>query len=248
MTPLLSLQNISMTFDGFQALTDVSFAVEQGTISAVIGPNGAGKTTLFNIISGAHPPTVGEVSFAGRSITRAAVTDRVRMGMLRSFQRTSVFPELTVLQNVVSALMVREGRAWSALARLGSEHDAAAEALLRPVGLLPKRDVEARALSHGDQKVLDLVLALALEPKLLLLDEPTAGMSSEDTRRTIDLIEALVRDRAVTLLFTEHDMEVVFRIASRIVVLHHGEVIAHGLPADVRKDPQVRRVYLGERQ
>jgi branched-chain amino acid transport system ATP-binding protein len=247
MTSLLTLTDVSMVFDGFQALKGVSFDIPTRSITAIIGPNGAGKTTLFNVITGLHPPTRGQVKLRGTDSRRAKAHDLARQGMQRSFQRTSVFPELSVRDNVAAALLVRAGEVWSLWRKPDPKHAAAADELLALMDLGNRAEEQARNLSHGEQKVLDLALALALDPEILLLDEPTAGMASEDTRRTIALIERLYRSKSFTILFTEHDMEVVFQIAERILVLHHGEIIADGAPQDVRRDPHVKRVYLGER-
>jgi branched-chain amino acid transport system ATP-binding protein len=245
---LLDVRDLRKSFDGFQALSGVSFNVPRGSISAIIGPNGAGKTTLFNLITGHLRPDAGSVSFKGREVTGIAPHDLCRLGMGRSFQRTNVFPRLTVFQNVQAAFLCHRGRGWNLLAPVGRFYRDETEALLVSVGLLDKAGEVAGFLSHGNQKQLELGITLALEPEILLLDEPTAGMSAQETRESIRLIERIARERGLTLLFTEHDMEVVFAIAHRITVLHQGEVIADGAPEEVRRHPEVRRVYLGERR
>jgi len=245
---LLEVRDLRKSFDGFLALSGVSFSVLPGSISAIIGPNGAGKTTLFNLITGHLRPDSGSVSFKGREITGIAPHDLCRLGMGRSFQRTNIFPRLTVFQNIQAAFLCHRGRGWNLLARVDRLYRDETEALLVSVGLLDKAGEVAGFLSHGNQKQLELGITLALEPEILLLDEPTAGMSAQETRESIRLIERIARERGLTLLFTEHDMEVVFAIAHRITVLHQGEVIADGTPEEVRAHPEVRRVYLGERR
>jgi len=245
---VLELRGLTKSFDGFRAVDGVGFGVPRGSISAVIGPNGAGKTTLFNLITGHLRPDAGMVRFNGRDVTGIAPHDLCRLGMGRSFQRTNVFPRLTVFENVQAAYLCHRGRGWSFFSRVGRLYREETDELLAAVGLRDRAGEVAGLLSHGGQKQLELAIALALEPEILLLDEPTAGMSATETREAIALIERLARSRNLTLLFTEHDMDVVFRIAQRITVLHQGRVIADGAPNEVRRDTEVRRVYLGERR
>ena len=245
---MLDVRDLKKSFDGFQAVSGVSFSVPRGSISAIIGPNGAGKTTLFNLITGHLRPDSGSVSFKGQEVTGIAPHDLCRLGMGRSFQRTNIFPRLTVFQNIQAAYLCHRGRGWNLLASVDRLYRDETKALLDSVGLLDKAGEVAGFLSHGNQKQLELGITLALEPEILLLDEPTAGMSAQETRESIRLIERIGRERGLTLLFTEHDMEVVFAIAHRITVLHQGQVIADGTPEEVRRHPEVRRVYLGERR
>ncbi|HYB44503.1 MAG TPA: ATP-binding cassette domain-containing protein, partial [Candidatus Methylomirabilis sp.] len=210
------------------------------------GPNGAGKTTLFNLITGHLAPDSGRVLFKDRDITGIAPHDLCRLGMGRSFQRTNIFPRLTVFQNIQAAFLSHRLRGWNLYTPVERLYRRETLDLLESVGLRDKAGEVAGFLSHGNQKQLELGLALALEPELLLLDEPTAGMSATETRESIRLIERIARERGLTLLFTEHDMEVVFSISQRITVLHQGRVIAAGTPDEVRRDDEVRRVYLGE--
>jgi branched-chain amino acid transport system ATP-binding protein len=245
---VLEVQGLRKAFAGFQAVSGVSFRVPRGSISAIIGPNGAGKTTLFNLITGHLRPDAGSVRLKEREVTGIAPHDLCRLGMGRSFQRTNIFPRLTVYENIQAAYLSHRGRGWNLFTSVGRLYREETEALLESVGLLDKADEVAGFLSHGNQKQIELGIALALEPEILLLDEPTAGMSAQETRESIQLIERIGRERGLTLLFTEHDMEVVFAIAHRITVLHQGQVIAEGSPEEVRRHPDVRRVYLGERR
>ncbi len=243
---MLEVRDLKKSFDGFVAVGGVSFTVPMGSISAIIGPNGAGKTTLFNLITGHIVPDTGRVIWKERDVTGIAPHDLCRLGMGRSFQRTNIFPRLTVYENIQAAYLSHRGRGWNLLTPVENLYRDESLALLASVGLLDKAEEVSGFLSHGNQKQLELGLALALEPEILLLDEPTAGMSATETRESIHLIERIARERRLTLLFTEHDMEVVFSISQRITVLHQGRVIADGTPDEVRRDPEVRRVYLGE--
>ena len=243
---MLDVRDVHKSFDGFQAVAGVSFTVPRSSISAIIGPNGAGKTTLFNLITGHLVPDGGRVVFKERDVTGIAPHDLCRLGMGRSFQRTNIFPRLTVYENIQAAFVSHRGRGWNLFTPVERLYRPETEALLEAVGLLDKAAEISGFLSHGNQKQLELGIALALEPEILLLDEPTAGMSAAETRESIRLIERIAAERGLTLLFTEHDMAVVFSIAHRVTVLHQGRVIADGAPADVRRDPEVRRVYLGE--
>ena len=245
---MLEARELTKSFGGFIALSRVSFTVPQGSISAIIGPNGAGKTTLFNVLTGHLAPNEGRVVFKGQDVTGTAPHDLCRLGVGRSFQRTNIFPKLTVFENVQAAFVSHRRRGWNMATPVERLYRAETEEILAAVGLLDRAGEMSVYLSHGGQKQLELGVALALEPELLLLDEPTAGMSVTETRESIALIERLARERNLTLLFTEHDMEVVFGIARRITVLHQGRVIADGEPDEVRRDPDVRRVYLGAKR
>jgi len=243
---VLEVRGLCKSFAGFRAVSDVDLAVAEGEIAAVIGPNGAGKSTLFNLITGHLRPTAGSVFVNGRDITGVAPHKICGMGLGRSFQRTNIFPKLTVLENVRSALLAHRGQGpnfWSRAKALCADE---AESLLASIGLSAQMHAVAGTLSYGNQKQLELGIALASDPKILLLDEPTAGMSASETHETMALIARIARERHLTLLFTEHDMAVVFSIAQRIAVMHQGRLIAHGDPTEVRADAQVRRVYLGD--
>ena len=242
---MLELSGLSKSFAGFRAVSDVSLTVATRQIAAVIGPNGAGKSTLFNLITGHLPADSGTVTLDGRDITGVPPYRLCRMGIGRSFQRTNIFPKLTVFENLQAAFLVHRGRGlnfWSVAESFYRDDTAT---LIQSVGLAGQENTIAGTLSYGNQKQLELGLALASDPQLLLLDEPTAGMSANETHETIRLLRRIAEERSLTLLFTEHDMEVVFEIAETITVLHQGQVIAAGRPDEVRNDPEVRRVYLG---
>lgn len=241
---MLRIEGLSVTFGGLQAVQDVSLSVETDERVAIIGPNGAGKSTLFNLISGALRPDAGRVIFDGRDITRLPAHQRPRMGLARSFQRSSIFPTLTVYENALAAVMICERRALDIYRSVLPE--SAADEALHAVGLLEQRHQVAGTLALGDQKRLELALVLALRPRLMLLDEPTAGMSPEETAATVALVQRLAQERGISLLFTEHDMSVVFGIAQRILVLSQGRVIAQGTPQAIRTNPDVQRLYLGD--
>jgi branched-chain amino acid transport system ATP-binding protein len=243
---VLDVRNVRKSFGGFTAVDGASIRVAERQIVAIIGPNGAGKSTFFNLVTGHLRADEGEVMFGGRAITGAAPHDIVRLGIGRSFQRINIFPKLTVFQNVQAAIIAHKRfgpRLWGRSADLFHDETMA---LLESIGLARIAGETSAQLSYGAQKQIELGIALASEPKLLLLDEPTAGMSAGETRDAIALIERIVSERGLSLLFTEHDMEVVFQIAQRIGVLHQGRLIAEGTPAEVRGDPEVRRIYLGE--
>jgi branched-chain amino acid transport system ATP-binding protein len=243
---MLEVRGLSKSFAGYRAVSDVDLSVAAGEIAAVIGPNGAGKSTLFNLITGHLQPTAGHVFVNGRDVTGVAPYKICSMGLGRSFQRTNIFPKLTVLENVRAALLAHRGQGPNLWSRAKTLCYSEAEALLTSIGLAKQARATAGTLSYGNQKQLELGIALASDPRILLLDEPTAGMSASETHETIALIERIARERRLTLLFTEHDMAVVFSIAHRVAVLHQGRVIAHGDPAAVRADAHVRRVYLGD--
>jgi len=246
MSTMLQIDGLWKSFAGFVATRDVSLDLAAGETHAVIGPNGAGKTTFFNLITGHLRPDKGQVAFEGRDLTGRAPEKIVRLGIARSFQRINIYPRLTVFENVQVALIAHEGQQWNLWRPGRSLHRTETAELLELVGLAGEAQETAGELSYGKQKQLELAIALASKPRLLLLDEPTAGMSPQETHTTIALVRDIVKARGLTLLFTEHDMSVVFGIAERISVLHHGEIIASGAPDAVRNDPEVKRVYLGE--
>jgi branched-chain amino acid transport system ATP-binding protein len=244
---MLDVRELTKSFAGFVAVDGVSLAVETRQIAAVIGPNGAGKSTFFNLITGHLRPDGGQVLLDGRDITGTPPHRICRMGIGRSFQRTNIFPRLSVFENVQAALLAHRGRGRDFWSRSETFYRDEAAALLQSIGLGPQAAAVAGTLSYGNQKQLELGIALASEPSVLLLDEPTAGMSASETQDTMRLLEHIAEERGLTLIFTEHDMEVVFAIAEKIAVFYQGRVLAEGTPAEVRGDPDVRRVYLGER-
>jgi ABC-type branched-subunit amino acid transport system ATPase component len=230
-------------FGGIKALAGVSVKVAEGERRAIIGPNGAGKTTLFNVLTGELEPTAGEVRLAGENVTGRRPHELARRGVARMYQRNELFDPLSARDNVAIAVAAAAGPYRPFRSPPASELVAADE-LLERVGLGARAATPARALSHGERRQLELAVALARRPRLLLLDEPTAGMSPAETARITELIASL--DRSLTLVIVEHDMDVVFRLAERITVLHEGRVIAEGTPAQVRGDTLVNEVYLGK--
>ena len=243
---MLETRDLHMSFGGFQAIKAVDFTLDEGTRHAVIGPNGAGKTTFFNLITGHLVPTAGSVTYKGRSITGMAPHKIVKLGIARSFQRINIYPRMTVFENVQVALIAHDNRNFSMFRLAENLNRNETNELLDLVGLHDQAGEIAGELAYGRQKQLELAISLAANPDVLLLDEPTAGMSPSETADSIKLIDEIARSRGLTLLFTEHDMGVVFGIADRITVLHHGEIIASGAPDEVRNNPEVRSVYLGE--
>jgi branched-chain amino acid transport system ATP-binding protein len=244
--PVVVLRTFDLTksFRGLAVLQGVDLEVVGGTIHAVIGPNGAGKTTLFNILSGAIRPTSGRVELRGRDVTFLAPHELAGLGLSRSFQITSVFPALTVEENLAVAAMAGHPR-QSGILRRPRWTDEVAErisALMDQLGLASLRHLEAGVLSHGDQRRLDLGLTLASDPDILLLDEPTAGMARSEAKETMTQLERVLGGRTIVLV--EHDMDLVMRISHRVSVLHRGILIADGTPAEVRENPEVQEAYL----
>jgi len=245
---ILKLDGIEKAFGGLRVTASVSFSVKEREISAIIGPNGAGKTTLFNQITGHLLPDKGTITFLGEDITGLKPQQIVKRGMGRAFQITSVFPEETVLENVRIACLSRRDEALKYFrpVRRFKEATDQAYAVLESLGLHQHADRPAFELAHGDQKLLDIGMALALEPKLLLLDEPTAGMSPDERELTRELIRGLWKEFNLTLIFIEHDMDTVFGIAQTVRVLQLGALLAEGTPDEIRSNPQVITAYLGE--
>jgi branched-chain amino acid transport system ATP-binding protein len=244
----LSLSDVSKVFGGLRAVDGVSLQVEPGERRAIIGPNGAGKTTLFNLISGELPPTEGRITLFGREITRLPAHRRAGLGLARTYQITNLFPRLTVLENAilaVQALSPVKLHIHRALSRYPAIFERA-RSVLEAVGLTGKEEETVRNLSHGDQRQLEIALALAGSPKLLLLDEPTAGLSPAESHMITALLKRL--DPAITLLVIEHDMDVAFELTNRVTVLHFGKVVADGLGDEVKANPLVQEIYLGTDQ
>ena len=246
-TPVLETRGLGRTFGALQAVADVSLAVEPGELRAVIGPNGAGKTTLFHLISGLLAPTAGRIFFHGNEVTALAAPARCRRGISRTFQITSVFPELSVLENVRIAVQLKGGGNFRVLGgrSLLELSERRARESLEFLGLGARADEPAATLPHGDQRLLEIAMAVAQDPELLLLDEPTQGLSPEDTAATVAVIRQIARERQLTILLVEHDMDVVFDLAHRISVLHFGQLIADGSPAEIRANAEVQKAYLG---
>ena len=244
---LIETRGVTRRFGGFTALKDVSVGIRPGVLTSIIGPNGAGKSTFFNLLSGAFAPSEGRVFFEGCDITGLRPHEFAHVGIAKSFQITNLFPNFTALENVRIALQAHVSRygLWRRRTALAGLSDEAAT-LLESVGLADHARRLARELAHGQQRALEIAVALAARPKLLLMDEPTAGMSPEETKVMMVLIRKLVEQRTVVLV--EHKMKMVMGISERIVVLHHGELLAEGTPADIRSDEMVKRVYLGQGQ
>jgi branched-chain amino acid transport system ATP-binding protein len=225
----------------------VDLGVPDGDLRAIIGPNGAGKTTLFNLITGDLPHDSGQIYFRGEEVSGLAPQDLCRRGIGRTFQVTSIFRRLTALENVQTALLSHHRRHYDILRPARRMYREAAMAQLERVGLAGQAAKPSGILAHGDQRRLELAIALASEPRLLMLDEPTAGMAARERHEIMALAADIAREAGLTILFTEHDMDVVFAVAKRITVLHQGSVIAEGTPLEVRANPEVQRVYLGHR-
>jgi branched-chain amino acid transport system ATP-binding protein len=245
----LVLQTVGLRkhFGGVQAVGGVDLEVPEGDLRAIIGPNGAGKTTLFNLISGDLAHDSGQIYFRGQEVSGLAPQDLCRRGLARTFQVTSIFRRLTALENVQTALLTYHRRHLDIFRPARRLYRDEAMILLDRVGLGAQAAKPSGILSHGDQRRLELALALASEPHLLMLDEPTAGMAPRERHEIMALAAAIAADARLTIVFTEHDMDVVFAVARRISVLHQGTVIADGTPLEVRGDPEVQRVYLGQR-
>ena len=245
---VLKIDKLVKSFNGNIVISDISVSFEQGELSAIIGPNGAGKTTFFNLITGYHLPNSGEIYFEGKSIAGMQPFDIVRLGIARAFQITNIFPKLSVLENVVATVITnRKGNLnlVKPTAKLKSEYERAYQ-ILEDVGLADRADRQSGTLAHGNQKILDIALALAMEPKLLLLDEPTAGMSPEERWKTVELIQKLWQQLNITMVFIEHDMDIVFGISQKVRVLCYGAMLAEGTPEEISQNEKVIEAYLGE--
>ncbi|QLG60541.1 ABC transporter ATP-binding protein [Halorarum salinum] len=246
---LLELDGLTKEFGGLVATDDVTFDVEEGERVSIIGPNGAGKSTLINLVTRRLEPTAGDVRFKGESILGKKPHEVVQRGISKSFQTASIFPELTVRENAeIAALAAEHGSFRFNFLRHRDRYPAVAELTretLESVGLHGQRDVPAEDLPYGDKRRLELGIALASEPDLLLMDEPTAGMSPDETSDTVELIEEVKEQLGLTFILVEHDMEVIFSISDRILVLNRGEIIADGTPEEVQGDAAVQEAYLG---
>jgi branched-chain amino acid transport system ATP-binding protein len=243
---VLEASGLTKSFGDFTAVDGVSFQVRQGESVAIIGPNGAGKSTLFDLLTGRKRPDRGEVCLFGEAVTRLPPWQRVRRGLARSFQVSSAFPTYSAQQNVQVGLMLARGRAWNLVHRASETLKEEAAELLDRVGLGAKRDVLAGELSHGDLRSLELAVALSSSPRLLLLDEPTAGMGREESGECLAQIRAIAERERIPIVFVEHDMNVVFSFASRVMVLVAGKLLVDAEPAAVRADARVKEAYFGE--
>jgi len=242
-TAILRTEDLTIRFGGLTALREVNFAVERGEIRAIIGPNGAGKSTFFNCLTGVLRPSSGRISFNGGDVTGLSPDRISQKGLARSYQITNILPNATTLENVrIAAQSRRHG--WSLLTHYRAYRDIIekAEAVLEAVGLIGKAGELAANLSHGEQRNLEIGIALATEPQLLCLDEPTAGMSAAETHDTMELVRRISKN--LTILIVEHDMQVVMELAHRITVLHYGEILAEGTPWEIQQNPRVLEVYL----
>jgi len=243
--PILAVEGVGRKFGGFVALEGVTTAFLPGRVTSIIGPNGAGKSTFFNILSGVIEPSSGSIRFKGRDLTGTRQHAFVHLGIARSYQITTIFPELSAHENVRVAAQAGRSRynIWTNRDRFSDLSDKA-DAALDAVGLASKRRESARLLAHGQQRALEIAIALVSDPEVLLLDEPTAGMGPEETKEMVALLEKLAAQR--TILLVEHKMKMILGLSDRILVLHHGRLIADGTPQDIQTDPEVRRVYLGQ--
>ena len=242
---VLAVRDLSKAYGGVQAVSKISFSVAAGELLAMIGPNGAGKTTCFNMLNGQVAPDAGSVEFEGRSLAGLAPREIWRLGVGRTFQITATFGSMSVRENVQMALLSHHRRLWSLRSLATRSHVDEANALLARVGMLEQAERPCAVLAYGDLKRVELAMALANRPRLLLMDEPTAGMAPAERNELMQLAAELARSGGIAVLFTEHDMDVVFTHADRVIVLSGGELIAEGRPEAVRADARVREVYLG---
>ena len=244
--PILKVEHLNKAFGGLQATHDVNYEMENGEISAIIGPNGAGKSTFFNLLTGYHRVDSGRVLFQGKDITNWPPHKIARLGIARAFQISNIYLALTTYENIRQAILAQQKKTlnfFTPASRLAKEET---RKLLEVAGLSRHADTVAGNLSQGDKKRLELAIALGNKPELLFLDEPTAGMSKEETHEAMNLVTRLNREMQLTILFTEHDMSVVFGYAKRLTVLHQGAIIAEGSPEEVRKNEMAQKIYLGE--
>jgi branched-chain amino acid transport system ATP-binding protein len=245
---ILQIENLNKSFGRVQAAVNINLTFEEGVLTSIIGPNGAGKSTLINILSGSLAADSGRIYFQDTDITDMPIHRRVRLGLCRSFQVVNVFPELTVFDNIqlpALAVMKRARRLFGSLSRETDVHREVNE-ILEMIGLAEESTTVANALSHGDERVLEVGIALAAKPKLLFLDEPTAGMNPAERVRILENIRRLSGQGLTTFVIVEHDMDIVFSLSQRVIVLHYGEVIGDGTTEEVKNNPRVREVYLGE--
>jgi branched-chain amino acid transport system ATP-binding protein len=243
---IFKVTHLSKSFGGLIATNNVDYEMTKGELSAIIGPNGAGKSTFFNLLTGYHKVDAGEVRYKGRDITNWPPHRIVRLGISRAFQVSNIYPALTTYENIRQAILAQQKRTLSFFTPAERLAKQETHELLQTAGLSENADILAGNLSQGDKKRLELAIALGSKPDLVFLDEPTAGMSGEETQETMKLVERLNREMGLTILFTEHDMSVVFGYARRLTVLHQGTIIAQGTPEEVRANESAQRIYLGE--
>jgi branched-chain amino acid transport system ATP-binding protein len=243
---ILKVEHLSKAFGGLQATNDVSYEMQAGELSGIIGPNGAGKSTFFNLLTGYHKVDSGRISFKGKDITNWPPHKISRLGISRAFQVSNIYPALTTYENIRQAILAQRKQTLNFFTPARRLAEKETRELLEVTGLSENADRIAGNLSQGDKKLLELAIALGSKPELLFLDEPTAGMSGEETHETMHLVKQLNQEMNLTILFTEHNMSVVFGYAKRLTVLHQGSIIAQGSPEEVRKNETAQKVYLGE--
>ncbi len=245
---LLRTEKLRKYFGVVSAADDIDLRIEEGVLTSIIGPNGAGKTTLINLLTGNILPDSGKIFFYDEEITTLPIHKRVKKGICRSFQIMNIFPKLSVFENLQIPIFSLMNRSLSFIKPVSRHNDAneRVDNLLNEIGLMNKRDLPAGTLSHGDQRLLEIGLAMAPEPKLLFLDEPTAGMNPVERVNVLENIRRLSREKQSTFVIVEHDMDIVFSLSDRILVLHRGQILADGIPEDIKQNEDVRKVYLGE--
>lgn len=244
---ILKAEGLTKSFGGLVAVDNVSFQIEENELSSIIGPNGAGKTTLFNLLTGYIPADSGRVTLKGEDITKLHPYDICRRGVGRSFQVLNIFPRLTAFENIQTAVLSAQGRSTNLFSRAEKIAREETDEILESVGLGGQKETPGGLLAHGDRRRLDVGIALASHPELLLLDEPTAGMSPEESAEMAELLQRLAKERGLALVFVEHDMSVVFSVSENIKVMHQGKIMFEGKPEEVRANDEVQKIYLGEK-
>jgi len=245
---LLNVEGLSKSFGALTAVRGVNFKVQEKEQVAIIGPNGAGKSTFFNLLTGYFPADSGKVLFNGEDLTRLSSDQIIRRGVGRSFQIVNIYPETSVFESIQMTLLAARRKSYNLFSSAEKMYREDTERILEAVGLVKLADVPGGSLSHGDKKRVEIGMVLALKPKLVLLDEPTAGMAPEERTATMALVKELAEKEKLTMIFTEHDMSIVFAWAKRIAVMYQGSIIADGKPEEIKENPEVRKVYLGERK